>query len=358
MAAKRKKTKKKSGKKKSMAVLVVGFILGIAVTVAAVMSYEWVLDNKIPAFKKTGVIRIYPTTTMEDLMVDISSALEPRFPRSIERVLEQEDVAASLRPGNYVIRSNQPARYLARAITRGWQNPVNLVLSGSIRNKKVLAEKISSQMMVDEKTALAALNDSLLLARFGTTPQKLFEMIIPDTYQMYWDASMEKILERLKGERDKFWDDERIALAKKQGLTPEKVSVLASIVAEESHIQSEYPKVAAVYLNRLHKGMKLQACPTVCYIYDYKIKRVLYRHINTPSPYNTYLNYGLPPSPICVPDKNHIDAVLHPSAQPYLYFCADPSFNGRNVFSTSFSEHQKNAAAYQAAYTEKYGKGN
>lgn len=323
--------------------------LMVAFALAVLFSYRWILDNRMPAFARNGVIRIRPNTTIEELEQQIEENLKPLHKASMRRVFEDEDVAGRLCPGRYAVDSTFSARRFARAITRGWEEPVNLVLSGRMRSVEDVAEKISLQMMVSKEQMLNALTDSILLIKYGITPSRVFEMIVPDTYQMYWSASVTEILARMKMEYYAYWTEERIAAAAKQGLTPSQVSVLASIIAEESHYKDEYPKIASVYLTRLRSGMKLQACPTVCYIYNYKLKRVLNKHLRAESPYNTYRYAGLPPTPICVPDKAHLEAVLHPDETPYKYFCADSRMNGRNVFSVSLREHNQKAALYQIA---------
>lgn len=318
----------------------------------SVFSYLWVLDNRMQAFARNGVIRIRPNTTFEELEQQIEQNLGPLHKASLRRALKEEDASLKLQPGLYAIDTTYTAHRFARTITRGWEEPVNLVLSGRMRNIDDIADKISVQMMVSKEEMVAALKDSVLLAKYGVTPSAVFEFIIPDTYQMYWSASAEDILLRMQKEYKAYWTAERVSSAAAQGLTPHQVSVLASIIAEESHYKDEYPKIASVYLTRLRTGMKLQACPTICYIYDYKINRVLNRHLATKSPYNTYMYAGLPPTPICVPDKAHMDAVLYPDKTPYKYFCADSQLNGRNVFSVSLSEHNKKAALYHAALEE------
>lgn len=324
-------------------------LLIVIFALMALFSYRWLIDNRMQAFASNGVICIHPNTTIEELEQQIEQNLHPLHKASMHRVFDQEDVSGRLCPGRYVVDSTFSARRFARAITRGWEEPVNLVLSGRMRSVEDVAEKISLQMMVSKEQMLNALTDSILLNKYGTTPSRVFEMIVPDTYQMYWSASVTEILARMKMEYYAYWTEERIAAAAKQGLTPSQVSVLASIIAEESHYKDEYPKIASVYLTRLRSGMKLQACPTVCYIYNYKLKRVLNKHLRVESPYNTYKYEGLPPTPICVPDKAHLEAVLHPDETPYKYFCADSRMNGRNVFSVSLREHNQKAALYHIA---------
>lgn len=235
----------------------------------------------------------------------------------------------------------------------GWQTPVNLVLSGSMRLKRVIAKKISNQMMMDTLTVLNALRDSALLSRYGFAPDNVFALFMPDTYQVYWTDSMEVVLDKQKAAYDAFWTDANKEKAKVQGLTEMEVSVLASIVRGESNHVPEYPMIAGVYLNRLHRGMKLQADPTIAFCYDYTLNRIMKKHLKVESPYNTYMNYGLPPAPICVPGKDAMNAVLNPQGGNDLFFCASPDFNGTHLFAATYSEHLKNARAFQRALAAK-----
>lgn len=348
MGAKKSKKPVKKGKSFRLVVTLIALSCCAAIGYFVYLGTLWMIDNKLPAFRTPGIVYVRSETTYREFLDDLMK-LDPYHPSSIERVMAKEDLSSNFKPGLYRITQSTSARYLARAVTRGWQNPTKLTISGSIRNKQVLAQKIASQMMVDSATVVNALDDSFFLTGYDTTPSKVFEIIIPDTYEVYWAEDMHKIMHRLKMARDAYWTQDRVDLARKQGLSPEQVHILASIIAEESNRQDEYPKIARVYINRLKKGMPLQACPTVRYIYGYKINRVLYTHLKNPSPYNTYIHTGLPPTPICLPSKAHLEAVLHPSDEDYLYFCADAEMNGTNVFSKTFSEHRAKASAYQAA---------
>ena len=238
-------------------------------------------------------------------------------------------------------------------LKNGWQTPVNLVLSGSIRLRGTLARKISSQMLMDSLTVMNALQDSALLAGYGFTPENVFGLFIPDTYQVYWTDSMNVVLDKQKAAFDSFWTDENKQKAKAQGLTEMEVVTLASIVRGESNYVPEYPLIAGVYLNRLHVGMKLQADPTVAFCFDYTLNRILKKHTRVESPYNTYMNSGLPPAPICSPGRDAMNAVLNPKGGKDLYFCASTDFNGSHLFAATYSEHLKNARAFQRALTAK-----
>ena len=271
--------------------------------------------------------------------------------RSLERTFRKLEVENKFKPGRYVIDTACPNVYVARMLVFGWQTPQNMTLSGTIRTKGRLAQKIAAQMMVDSIAVDAALNDAEFLSNYGFTPENVFAMIIPDTYQMYWTASVKDIFDRLKMEYDSFWTSERLDAARKQNLSPMQVSVVASIVSGETLKDFEYPRIAAVYLNRYRKGMKLQADPTVCFCFNYELDRVLKKHLTVDSPYNTYKYAGLPPAPINVPPKACIDAVLNPEKHSYIYFCASPAFDGTHRFAVSYSEHMKNARAFQRELT-------
>jgi UPF0755 protein len=178
-------------------------------------------------------------------------------------------------------------------------------------------------------------------------------MFIPNTYELYWNTSAQNLMQRMKSEYDKFWTPARDAAREKLGLTRVQVSTLASIVeAEQQQHPDERPRIAGVYLNRLKRGMKLQADPTVVYANgDFGIKRVLNVHLQKDSPYNTYKYVGLPPGPINLPSIASIDAVLHPEQNDYLYFCAKDDFSGYHAFAATQQQHLVNAHRYQAALT-------
>jgi UPF0755 protein len=263
------------------------------------------------------------------------------------------DVAHGMKPGRYVVDTGVPSIYVARMLVYGWQTPQNMTLSGTLRKKDRIAQRISSQMMVDSAAVANALNDKEFLAKYGFTPENVFALILPDTYEMYWTASVEDIFDRFKKEYDAFWTEDRVAKAKAQGLSKMQVSVLASIVSGETLKSFEYPVIAGVYLNRYKIGMKLQADPTIAFCYDYTLDRILKKHLTVDSPYNTYKHVGLPPAPINVPPKGCLEAVLNPEKHKYIYFCASPAFDGTHRFAVSYGDHLKNAREFQRELTKR-----
>ena len=324
-------------------------LLAGAVLVGSLVSGRYYLDNKSPNFSDEYVLYVYPDMTQDQILDSLKSVTIR--PRSLKRSFDKIQVGEKLKPGRYIIQPSFPSIYVARMIVFGWQTPHNMTLSGTIRTKGALARKISSQMMVDSASVAHALDSAEFLKSYGYTPENVFTMILPDTYQMYWTASVTDIFDRLKKEYDKFWTPERLEKAKAQKLTQKQVSVLASIVSGETLKEFEYPVIAGVYLNRYRKGMKLQADPTVAFCFNYELDRVLKKHLEVDSPYNTYKYIGLPPAPINVPSKACIDAVLNPATHKYIYFCASPEFDGTHRFAVTYTEHLKNARAFQRELT-------
>lgn len=312
---------------------------------------RWYNDNRRPNFTEKYVLFVRPETSVQTVIDSLVSGAGAQRPRSLERCFEEENLAACMKPGRYVIEPSFTSIYVARMLTHGWQTPGNMTLSGTIRTKARLAQKIAAQMMADSASIAQALDSAEFLQPYGFTPENVFAMILPDTYQMYWTASVREIFDRLKKEYDTFWTQERLDKAKAQKLNQMQVSVLASIVSGETLKPFEYPRIAGVYLNRYRKGMRLQADPTVAFCFNYEPDRILKKHLKVDSPYNTYKYAGLPPAPINVPPKACLEAVLSPESHKYLYFCASPDFDGTHRFAVTYSEHQKNARAFQRELT-------
>lgn len=319
-------------------------------TWGAVVAYRMWYDRKVPNFAGVQHVYVYPDMSPEEVEEGMLSSGKVKNASSFQRVFKE---VAAVKPGHYLVDSTCTSMYVKRMLEKGWQTPVNLTLSGSIRREADLVRKIDAQMMVDSAQVAGFVGSNDSLARYGVKRPHLFTLIVPDTYQILWTASVPEIMDRLVEQRSAWWTEERKAAAQKQGLTPVEVSVLASIVDGETKYVPEQPAVAAVYLNRLRMGMKLQADPTVAYCFDYQLNRVLKSHLLVDSPYNTYKYMGLPPGPISCPPKSCLEAVLHPDSHNYLFFCADPAFNGTHRFASSYSEHLANARAFQRALTER-----
>ncbi len=339
------KGKRKNTKKNVLVILFAAFVM----TGWWAMTYYNV--NKKSNFSEKYVLYVYPDMTQETILDSLASGAGMINRKSMEKAFKSVD--GDILPGKYVVSPSDPSIYVARMLVRGWQTPQMMTLSGTIRSKGAIAKKISRQMMVDSASVAAALDDEQFLAGYGFTPEDVFGMILPDTYEMYWTASVEDIFNRLKKEYDAFWTPERKAMAAKQKLSQKEVAVVASIVSGETNKKFEYPIIAGVYLNRYRKGIKLQADPTVCFCFDYTLDRVLKKHLAFDSPYNTYKYAGLPPAPINVPPKACLEAVLNPDQHDYIFFCASAAFDGTHKFAVSYAEHQKNAVEFQTELTRR-----
>ncbi|MCR5351326.1 MAG: endolytic transglycosylase MltG [Bacteroidales bacterium] len=329
-------------------------ILALAVlVVAAALGFNWLQDNKLPNFRKQAEIYVYPGTSAEQVLDEIAVMADVRNRASLERCFRDKQVVRYLTPGHYTISPGDASVYVARMLNNGWQTPVRLALTGNLRVKSNIAAKIASQLLLDSAAVHQALDDDRLLAEYGFTPRNVFSLLTPDTYDIYWTASMKEVFNKQKAAWDLYWTEERDTKAKALRLTRQQVSVLASIVKAESNNESEMPKIAGVYLNRLKLGMPLQADPTVAFCFDYKLNRILLRHLEVDSAYNTYKHTGLPPGPICVPTRAALEAVLNPDfggawGAGNLYFCANADFSGTHVFARTLAEHNRNAQAFQA----------
>ena len=268
--------------------------------------------------------------------------------RAFDAYARRINLAETFKPGHYVLKHGMSVIEIARMLKLGLQTPVRVTIN-NVRIPAQLAQKLAGQIDADSAAIMQALTSGEVARKAGFDSLTLFSMFIPNTYEFYWTVTPEEFVERMKREYDRFWTPERDALRKRSGLSRFEVMTLASIVYEETRKTDEMPRIAGVYINRLRRGIPLQADPTVKYaMRDFGLRRILYRHLKYPSPYNTYVNKGLPPSPICMPGKNAIDAVLNFEEHDYLFFCARPAFDGYHNFARTLREHNANARAYSA----------
>ncbi len=242
---------------------------------------------------------------------------------------------------------------LLKMLRSGKQLPVNLVFN-SIRTREQFAERISEQIEPAKDSLLYLMRDEKFLSPLDVDSNTVLTLFIPNTYQFFWNTSGRQFVRRMKTEHDKFWNAERKQKALQLGLQPAQVTVLASIIEQETQRDDEKPVIAGVYLNRLKKKLNLQADPTLVYaLGDFSIKRVLSEYKKIDSPYNTYKYAGLPPGPICIPSIISIDAVLNRFPHNYLYFCARDDFSGYHVFASTYAQHQVNARRFHKALNQR-----
>lgn len=302
--------------------------------------------NLLPS-DEDKIILIYPETTEEELLSKIQPHLinVQSFYRAKQVLgLTKEDI----KMGRYDLSSIQTNRELINTFKSGRQSPVKVV----IYNENTVSEvsgKISQYLMLDSIEIEQEIQNSPKLKSAGFSGPNLLALFIPNTYEMYWSISANGLIDRLIKENERFWNkNNRKQKAEKLNLSPAEVYTLASIVDRETLASREKPIVARLYLNRLRKGMLLQADPTVVFANQlFETRRVLYKHLKTDSPYNTYIYAGLPPGPIGIASISGIDAVLNPDDNEYLYMCSKPDNTGLHNFATNLTQHNRNAAAYR-----------
>lgn len=302
---------------------------------------------------KTAYVYIDRDDTADSIYNKVEKAGNPGNFTGFRWMARWRDYPRQIHTGRYVIRPNENVYHVFSRLYRGYQEPMNLTI-GSVRTVDRLVRSVGRQLMVDSAEIARVMNDSAVLQRLGYTPETLPCLFIPETYQVYWDMSAEDFLERMQKEHRKFWNRERLDKAASIGLTPEEVCTLASIVEEETNNNAEKPMVAGLYINRLHSGMPLQADPTIKFaLQDFGLRRITNAHLDIDSPYNTYLNPGLPPGPIRIPSPVGLDAVLNYTRHNYLYMCAKEDFSGTHNFASNYSDHMKNARKYWKSLNER-----
>lgn len=250
-------------------------------------------------------------------------------------------------PGKYKLKENMNNRELITMLRTGDAETIKVQFE-KLRTKEQLVGYLTNNLEADSTELITMLNDRAFLRKYGFNQYTIMSMFIPNTYYFNWNTPAREVFDRMAKEYKSYWNQERKSKAQRMGLSQSEVSTLASIVEEETYRKDERNMVAGVYVNRLKKGMKLQADPTVKYATgDFTLKRILNKHLKTPSPYNTYLHKGLPPGPICVPTISSLESVLNAASHKYLYFCAKEDFSGYHNFAKTYAKHLQNARKYQ-----------
>jgi len=269
-----------------------------------------------------------------------------------DKLARQAKYHNNVKAGRYEIEDGMSTYNLVRMLRSGKQSPVKLVIN-KIRTKEDLARKIGQQFESDSIDMINFLGNNDSLQNYNLDSHTVMVAVIPNTYLIYWNAPVKKIFGTLKNEQEKFWTKERKQKAAAKNLNINQVYTMASIVEEETNKLKDKGLIASVYMNRINKGMKLEADPTVKYaMRNFGLKRILYGHLRYASPYNTYQQKGLPPGPICTPSAETIDAVLDAPETDYIFFVAKPDFNGYSNFAENYQQHLKYAKEYQTALDE------
>lgn len=294
-------------------------------------------------------VRLYVDASNGEVALrdSLVARLGEEYGAKVFRIWSKMSDEASLQSGSYVVEPGEKAWRLARRIKNCRQNPLNVTFN-NLRTIDGLAQRLDRQLLADSISIACAI-DSLMSAA-GVDKANYAAHFLPDTYEFYWTEAPDKVVSKIAAHYDAFWTGERRKKAEALHLTPEQVSTLASIVEEETNKADERPVVARLYLNRLARGMKLQADPTVKFaVGDFSLKRILNKHLEVRSPYNTYMYPGLPPGPIRIPLAATLDAVLDAPHNDYIYMCAKEDFSGYHNFASDYAAHQANAKKYRDA---------
>lgn len=269
--------------------------------------------------------------------------------KAFDWVAKRKNYAAAVKPGKYLLDKGLNTNQILNMLKSGNQEPVKVTFN-NLRFIEELAGAVSKYIEPDSVQLLQKFRDPEIHEKYGFTASTFHCMFIPNTYEFYWTTTADQFLERMSMEYKRFWNEDRRNKAAALGLTPEEVMTVASIVQEESNKKDEKPIIAGLYLNRIKRGMLLQADPTVKFaLGNFRIKRVLKIHLAVDSPYNTYKYAGLPPGPINFPEISSIESVLNAAQTSYIYMCARQDFSGYHNFAKNLSVHNANARKYKAA---------
>jgi len=328
-------------------------VSAIAAGVWGYNTYTEIYNSNVDLKGEESLFLLIPTDSKFDDLIRILD--EDKYLIDIESFKKIADLKSfsNVKSGRYKILNKMSNNALIGMLRIGDQTPVNITFN-NVRTIPQLAGKISKNLELDSLQLVNYFTSTEIQKKFGFNSATFISMFIANTYQVFWDISIEDLSKRMATEYKNFWNKDRIAKAKKLGLSQSEVTTLASIVQLESLKRDEQPKIAGVYLNRLRIGMPLQADPTVIFaVGDFTIKRVLKKHLEINSPHNTYKNKGLPPGPIYLASPNTIDAVLNYKKHNYIYFCAKEDFSGYHSFATNYNQHINNARRYQRALNKR-----
>lgn len=324
-------------------------MVGFAISIGFILSMLY-----IPMAKDKDAHYVFIDTddTIDSVYAKVEPVSKDYTFTAFKAVGEILHYADGIRTGRYEVGPDGALQTL-RHMRNGIQAPIMLTIP-SVRTLDRLAHEVGKRLMLNEDDLYAAVTNPETCKKYGLDTLTIQCIFIPETYDIYWNVSVEKFLDRMKQESDKFWTDERKQKAEAAGMTENEVITLASIIDEETANDAEKPMIAGMYINRLKTGMPLQADPTVKYaLKQFALKRIYNDMLKTDSPFNTYRNVGLPPGPIRIPSVAGIDAVLDHVHHDYIYMCAKEDFSGTHNFAVTYAEHLQNAAKYSKALNER-----
>lgn len=331
--------------------LVASLVLIIAASFAA-----WRILGPGTAFSEdTYSLYIRTGMSYDDLLALLKKDGVLKSPTVFDWVASRMDYPPNVRAGKYDITQGSSVLSIVRMLHNGKQTPVKIQIT-KFRTPEGFAGAVGKKLECDSAAIAAFLHNNDSLKQFGVDSNTFMAIVMPNSYTYFWNTTPSGILKKMYGSYKTWWTPDRIQQAEAKGLNPIKATILASIVEEETNDQSDKGKIASVYLNRMAKGIKLGADPTIKYaMREFELKRVYEKYLKIESPYNTYLYPGLPPGPICTPSSATLDAVLHAPTTDYLYFVAKPDFSGGSNFAATYKEHLEYAKAYRDALDKQMG---
>ncbi|WP_420573736.1 endolytic transglycosylase MltG [Kordia sp.] len=338
---------------------IIGFIILIVAIVGGIYIYPkasmYFYGKKTASITKETTFYVPSRTSLKEVLLNLQGAgiidSESEFREyAAFRNLKEE----TLEGGKYIFPKNVTYSKIVEDLRQGNGEKEAQVTFNNARTKKELAEKIALTVELSAEDILTLVTDEKFTSKYGFTPTTINTMFIPNTYNVYWDITAEDLISKLAKEYKRFWTPTRKAKAKALNMSQTEVSTLASIVVCETIKMDEAPKIAGVYVNRLKRGIPLDADPTLKWVLgDFEIKRILNKDKELDSPYNTYKNRGLPPGPIYIPSVQYIDAVLNYEKHDYIFFCAKEDFSGYSNFAKTNRQHEINARKYHKALNER-----
>ncbi len=333
------------GANKKRNVIIIFSVLALAVAILLIFFLPLLFKQA----KDDAIIRIPVNATSENVKDSISRYLGDDYAALVMRMAKINRTDFSNRHGAYLIPAGTSPIRAERKLSKGAQQPLTITING-FRSITSLSDRVARRLDFSADSLLETATGKEILNKYGLTPQQALALFIDDSYEVYWSASPETLVKKIGDNYNKVWNAERLRKASELGLTPAEVMTVCSIVDEESNKLDEKGKIGRLYINRVKKGMPLQADPTIRFaLDDFTIRRVKGNHLKVDSPFNTYKNKGLPPGPIRTTSVATIDAVLDSQPSTHLYMCAKEDFSGYHNFASSYSEHQANARRYQKA---------
>ena len=317
-----------------------------------VLGYYFFLTS-FSASEQTEYVYVDEDDTVDSVLTKLRPVASEHGLTGFSTLIRHTDYAQEPRTGRYAVKPDESVLTVMRKMKNGQQEALKLTIPES-RTMRKLAGVLGQKLMLDSAQIAAALIDNPYCQRWGYDTATIAALFVPNTYEVYWNTTLDHLMERMVKEHDAFWNEERRQKAEAAGLTPNEVATLASIIDEETANNAEKPMIAGMYLNRLHQNMPLQADPTVKFaLQKFELRRIYHDMLFIDSPYNTYRNIGLPPGPIKVASIKGMEAVLNYVKHDFLYMCAKEDFSGTHNFAVTYSEHLRNAARYAKALNER-----